>query len=126
MQCLHCGTSLDKENKKFCNLKCKNAHNNKRYQTYDKQQERGRKRRKQLIDAKGGKCECCGYDKNYAALCFHHLDPSEKEFQLDLRKCSNSTLASLIKEAEKCQLLCHNCHMEVHYPDHTKHLEDPT
>jgi hypothetical protein len=41
------------------------------------------KRRKQnkllLVEYKGGKCECCGYDKCIAALEFHHLDPTTKE-----------------------------------------------
>lgn len=69
-----------------------------------------------LINAKGGKCKLCGYNKNYAALNFHHRNPREKLFGLDTRKCSNSSWASLMKEAEKCDILCFNCHMEHHYP----------
>ena len=33
-----------------------------------------------VVEYKGGKCEVCGYDKNYAVLEFHHLDPSQKDF----------------------------------------------
>ena len=33
--------------------------------------------------SKGGKCEICGYDKNLAALDFHHLDPNQKDFEID-------------------------------------------
>ena len=31
---------------------------------------------------KGGKCQKCGYDKCEEALDFHHLDASEKDFQI--------------------------------------------
>lgn len=29
---------------------------------------------------RGGKCECCGYNKNLSALEFHHINPDEKKF----------------------------------------------
>jgi hypothetical protein len=63
----------------------------------------------------GGECSKCGYNKNYAALQFHHLDPSEKEFnwgKLRLRSWN-----SILKELSKCQLLCANCHVETHWPN---------
>lgn len=63
-------------------------------------------------------CEMCGYDKNTAALCFHHLDPSEKEFGLN--SCKTFSIERLRLEIEKCVVLCHNCHMEEHYPHLTK------
>lgn len=28
------------------------------------------------IAYKGGKCQCCGYDKCIQALEFHHIDPT--------------------------------------------------
>ena len=59
----------------------------------------------------------CGYKKNYAGLIFHHKNPEDKDFGLDSRKCANSSLEKLLKELEKCILLCHNCHMETHHPD---------
>jgi predicted Zn-ribbon and HTH transcriptional regulator len=52
---------------------------------YLKQKERALSRKLEIIRLKGGKCERCGYDKNIAALEFHHLDPSIKSFQLDSR-----------------------------------------
>lgn len=33
----------------------------------------------EAINLMGGKCYICGYCKNYAAMEFHHLDPSVKE-----------------------------------------------
>lgn len=36
--------------------------------------------KRQLVLYKGGKCECCGYDKCINALQLHHRNPEEKEF----------------------------------------------
>ena len=42
-----------------------------------------RQRRKRwAVDAFGGKCGICDYDKCVEALEFHHLDPSQKDFTL--------------------------------------------
>lgn len=71
-----------------------------------------KEKRKLLIKYKGGKCEKCGYNKCIEALDFHHLDPSQKEFGLS----SNSySLEKMKKEADKCILVCANCHREIHY-----------
>lgn len=81
---------------------------------YLKQKERALTRKLELIEAKGGKCEICGYDKNIAALELHHLDPSKKSFQLDARHLGNTTIDKLLEEADKCILVCANCHRELH------------
>lgn len=65
----------------------------------------------------GGKCQECGYNKNIAALEFHHINPDEKEFQLDMRHLSNTSIEKLRIEAAKCKLLCANCHRELHNPE---------
>ena len=88
--------------------------NNPNY--YQNQKLRGLKRKYEAIMAKGGKCEICGYDKNLAALDFHHVNPEEKEFQIDARKFANSNLNTLKEELDKCILVCANCHRELHYP----------
>ncbi|MGD8926750.1 MAG: hypothetical protein PVG20_07855, partial [Thioalkalispiraceae bacterium] len=66
---------------------------------------------------KGNECELCGYAKNHAALEFHHTKPEEKIFQLDLRSLSNRRWELILEEAQKCQLLCSNCHAELHNPE---------
>lgn len=72
-----------------------------------------RKRNKlKIVEYKGGKCEICGYDKCIDALEFHHLKPEEKEFGL-----SNGNTVSFEKmkrEADKCIMVCANCHREIH------------
>lgn len=70
----------------------------------------------QAIEYKGGKCSKCGYDKCHGALEFHHRDPNEKDFNWhQLRKQS---IKLRLLELDKCDLVCANCHREVHH-DHT-------
>ena len=115
--CAICQNELTGKQTKFCSLACKNSWTNNKHQNYVAQQKRGKRRRQLLIQLKGGCCEICGYNKNQAALSFHHLDASTKSFQIDIRKCSNGTWQRLLEEAQKCQLLCLNCHAEIHNPE---------
>lgn len=67
--------------------------------------------KRKLVEYKGGKCQVCNYNKCLRALDFHHLDPSKKDFSIS----SNSLSFEAMKlEADKCALLCANCHREVH------------
>lgn len=59
----------------------------------------------------GGKCNRCGFD-NPAALEFHHKDPTQKEFNIG--NVSNKSWDSIVKEVNKCELLCANCHRIEH------------
>ncbi len=114
--CAVCGGQLTGRQSRFCSRNCKNRATNNRLQSYAAQQERGRRRKLDLIRLKGGRCEHCGYSRNYAALEFHHETPEEKGFELDLRAFSNRRWEALLAEAQKCLLLCSNCHAEVHHP----------
>jgi hypothetical protein len=71
-------------------------------------------RKQELIEYKGGKCEKCGYNKCTRALCFHHIDPSTKEFELSSEYIWKVSRERMFKEADKCQMLCANCHAELH------------
>jgi hypothetical protein len=64
-----------------------------------------------VIAETGGCCAICGYDRNAAALQFHHVDPATKEFTL--RNGDTRSLERMRAEAAKCVLLCANCHAEV-------------
>ena len=86
---------------------------------------RGLTRKYDCIMSRGGKCEICGYDKNIAALEFHHKDPNQKELKLDARTWASGKLEDIQSELEKCSLLCANCHRELHYPDlETNYIPD--
>ena len=51
--------------------------------------------KREMVAAMGGRCQICGYDRCLRSICFHHRDTDAKRF-------------------EKCVLVCHNCHNEIH------------
>ena len=85
--------------------------------SWQRQSERAEKLKLELIELKGGKCLKCGYSKNYAALCFHYRDPLQKSISLDKRSLGNTKLEKIMLELNKCDLLCANCHTELHNPE---------
>jgi hypothetical protein len=114
--CVVCGACLEGRQRRFCSRTCKNRNTNNRHQSYSSQQARGLRRKLRLVMAAGGRCSQCGYDRNLAALAWHHLDPRRKSFQLDLRSLSNRSERDIARELAKCVLLCANCHAETHAP----------
>jgi len=119
-RCHICKRKLAGRQRKYCSRDCKNKDTNHHHQSYRAQQARGLRRKAELLEMFGGKCEECGYDRNYAALSWHHLDPSRKSFELDARSLSNRSHAAIMEEASKCKLLCANCHAEAHFPHFSK------
>ncbi len=109
----NCGNVLTGLQTKFCSKLCKSKKQSNA--VYANQQARGKLRKEKLIELLGGSCTSCGYKKSTAALHFHHVDPSTKSHQLDLRSCSNRSWEALLKEVKKCTLLCANCHAEHHH-----------
>lgn len=83
------------------------------------QSKRAINRKLNLVKLLGGCCSKCGYDKNLAALIFHHIRPKEKMFGLSVPLLRRYTWKACLIEAKKCILLCSNCHAEMHYPDYT-------
>lgn len=58
------------------------------------------------------KCSCC--PESYGpCLDFHHLDPSQKDFEISSKNWSFSE-QRLIDELRKCAVVCSNCHTKVH------------
>lgn len=76
-------------------------------------------RMKKAIELKGGKCEECGYEKSVRSLTFHHISPKDKVFTLDSRNILSKKWTDILKELDKCKLLCMNCHMELHEKEST-------
>ena len=64
-------------------------------------------------------CQLCGYNKNGAALEWHHSNSAEK----DNDPSSLLNIGNLEgwkryqEEIKKCILLCSNCHREIHNPE---------
>ena len=67
---------------------------------------------RRLVARAGGRCQLCGYDRHPAVLQFHHVDPSTKAFMVS-RDGVTRSFAEAAAEADKCVLLCGNCHAEV-------------
>ena len=72
-----------------------------------------RKRKELLVDRAGGGCIKCGYKKSIAALAFPNRRPKEKLFAL-CRKSMTKAWSSILEEFDKCDLVCKNCHAEIH------------
>jgi hypothetical protein len=73
---------------------------------------RRRKMKAILVEEAGGRCCICGYRRNMRALHFHHVDPSQKRHEINAKGVAIA-LDRLRGEAQKCVLLCSNCHAEV-------------
>lgn len=72
-------------------------------------------RKIEAIQYKGCSCVDCGitYPQTpYQVFDFHHLNPSEKDFQWDKLRMKNINI--IRAELDKCVLLCANCHRIRH------------
>lgn len=106
-----------------CILLCQNCHTSihntlreLQNKPKNKQAIKGQRVRRDLIKIKGECCQKCNIKGINDIFAFHHLDESTKEFEIDARVCNGYKYERLLKEVNKCILLCHNCHMELHYP----------
>ena len=78
---------------------------------------RRRRIKARLVACLGGECSHCGlkYDgANCALFDFHHRHPVEKQFTLSLTTIGSIAWETVMTEANKCDLLCANCHRVVH------------
>ena len=57
-------------------------------------------------------CQRCGYSASPIGLDLHHRNPSEKD--LKISKANSYSRERLIRELEKCDVLCAICHRLVH------------
>ena len=100
-----CGVTGKENFYSTAKYQCKTCWNKRTYET-------GIEKINKLKEEYGGKCQLCGYNKYLGALEFHHTDPTVKEFHLGQRRGLSED--KLRAELDKCQLLCSNCHREVH------------
>lgn len=116
--CVHCGKQLTGKQFYYCSQNCKiKTFSSTRSKNGTPLTERGKRKKLQILLEKGCKCAKCGYDKNMSALCFHHVNMEEKTMNLDIRNFTAQNIDKLREEANKCIVLCHNCHMELHHSD---------
>jgi hypothetical protein len=56
-------------------------------------------------------CALC-HEQDDVCLCAHHVDPSQKSFEISL--ASSFPVEMVVDELAKCVCLCLNCHAKVH------------
>ncbi len=121
--CVVCDKVLYGQKQKYCSNNCKQKHHYHKVKnqtnTYHSQTLRALRRKLLLIELFGNACQSCGYNANLAALHFHHIDSTLKNFKLGMRILSNRSWESILEESKKCELLCANCHAEKHNPELT-------
>lgn len=69
---------------------------------------RRRERKQQIMQLLGGKCASCGATEN---LEVDHADPREKRGEPGRSPMIDGPWERILTELEKCQALCHDCHM---------------
>ena len=87
------------------------------YKKYKKQHQKANKKwyikkKNMLHKLKINGCAICGYNKCDAALDFHHVNPEDKKFTINMSYMGKK---NLLEELNKCILLCNRCHKEIHY-----------
>lgn len=127
-QCIKCGNTKDIEHFSFRNKAkgthistCKscwneygrNYYNNNKSRRIDINKKWRQSTRKKFTDIKTDfSCVICGEPENIC-LDFHHLDSSQKEFSI-ANAVNRMSTTRLLKEIQKCVVLCSNCHRKVH------------
>ena len=67
-----------------------------------------------LLWVGGNSCQICNYNRCKENLCFHHIDPLIKCFQLNGSELYRRSVGMIIEEAKKCALVCVLHHGEIH------------
>ncbi len=68
-----------------------------------------------LIDYKSTR-SCINCPENHVAcLEFHHRNPEEKIIEIAQAVYNGWSIEKILKEIEKCDLLCSNCHAKLHW-----------
>ena len=69
-------------------------------------------KKQKAIDYLGGHCVSCGRT-DIAVLTFHHVHPETKEY--NIAGNFDKPWSELVKELDKCEVRCLNCHAIIHY-----------
>ena len=84
--------------------------------TYSYRKKKVKELKIKAVNYLGGKCSRCGYDKCLKALDFHHKEGKRKKtISQMIYKTHPYRWEVIKKELNKCELLCANCHRELHY-----------
>lgn len=73
----------------------------------------------------GLSCSICG-ENHPATLDFHHNDPTEKDLAVGTMVANRLSKRRILKEIEKCSVLCANCHRKQHWGSSSGRAPDCT
>jgi transcription elongation factor Elf1 len=59
-------------------------------------------------------CVRCG-ERHPACIEFHHREPTQKEFDISAARRGEYSMERLLAEIAKCDALCANCHLKLHW-----------
>ena len=88
----------------------RNAEKRRKYQRERISRKKERNKQYVVNYLSGKRCEECG-EGDIQVLTFDHLDPSSKTSTISKMCVSGCSLDRLVKEINKCRILCCNCHM---------------
>ena len=95
----------------------KDKRNRKEY--FNKRRERYRKLIQEYKE-RIGKCEYCNWDEHVEILQFHHRNKEKKKMKISVGSIGNYKWETILRELEKCDLICPNCHLWLHYKETAK------
>jgi hypothetical protein len=64
------------------------------------------------LDNFNWECNRCKKKVDIYDFDFHHIDPNEKEFEIN--RLRNFCIEKILKELDKCILVCSDCHNKIH------------
>lgn len=107
------GIKLRRKICKYCrNLSRKNLPKRKKYYLIDKI---GRQNfKEEIIQKYNSKCSVCEKELPSCVFEFHHLNPSEKEYNVSTLIQYYKNKERAYNEIKKCIMVCANCHKIIH------------
>lgn len=66
-------------------------------------------------------CSICA-ESHPACLDFHHRNSEEKEYVISKMIVDGAGRERILKEIDKCDVVCSNCHRKLHYEEHNGEL----
>jgi hypothetical protein len=99
-----------------CAKELQRIHYHKNKKQYKQNLKNRRKNTRQFLETYKSERGCSRCFENHpACLEFHHRDPDLKEIEISDVICSGWAYKRIMKEIEKCDIFCSNCHRKLHY-----------
>ena len=98
--------------------KCKTYYENNKQKQIDEARVRSDNIKHWFVEfKKTKKCEKCG-DERWYVLDFHHRGKKDRAVSLLVAK--SCSIKRITEEINKCQILCSNCHRELHFMERSR------